>query len=324
LIDISVIIVNYRGWKDLDKCLCALELFGNEHFSMEVIVVDNCSNDGRLPDFQMRFSKFKFVLNTGNNGFSNGCNLGAASATGKYLLFMNPDIVATDTAVLGLLLAIQSHPEIMMLSCTQVNLNSKEEQKIRFFPSFLTLNGIMRAVYRRFKQAELLDQFSLEKEIIYPDWVSGSLVMISKENFEKLGGWDDSYWLYYEDVDLCFRAQLAGGKVALLNKVSMIHHHGGATRINYKTKALTKSEVTISLHIFLSKHFSTAQAIGLHLMVISEVLIFRLIPAILGLPLFFIKKLNVYSRLYVLLINYYLHAIVRGSWLSTRSVKSKL
>ena len=324
MVDISIIIVNYRGWKDLDNCLCALELFGNEHFSMEVIVVDNCSNDGRLPDFQIRFPEFLFVLNTGNNGFSNGCNLGAASATGKYFLFMNPDIVATENAVLGLLQAIQSHHEIMILTCTQVNLNSKEEQKVRFFPSFLTLNGIMRAVYRKLKQKELHVQFSLEKEIIYPDWVSGSIVLISGENFEKLGGWDDSYWLYYEDVDLCFRAHFAGGKVALLNHVSMIHNHGGATRINYKTKALTKSEVIISLHIFLSKHYSKAQAVGLHLMVISEVLILSLIPAILGLPLFFIKKLNVYSRLYVLLIDYYLHAIVRGSWLSTRSVKSKL
>jgi len=324
LIEISIIVVNYRGWKELDKCLYSLESIRNELFSFEVIVIDNCSNDGQLDDFKSRFAGFSFVLNSGNNGFSNGCNFGAALAKGKFLLFLNPDIIASEQAIDALIRAIKLNPDIMILSCSQVNMNAKEEQKVRFFPSWLTLNGLIRAVYRKVKQKEMFNKLSTKNELIYTDWVSGSVILIAKENFEKLGCWDDSYWLYYEDVDLCFRARQAGGQVALLNSASMIHNHGGATRINLKTKALTKSEVVISLHVFLSKHYSKVHALGLHSMVIFDALVIKLFPAILGLPLFFVKKLNVYSRLYCLLIGYYLQAMFRGTWLSAKSAKSKM
>lgn len=307
----------------MESCLFALKSIGNKLFSFEVIVVDNCSNDGRLAEFTDRFPSFSFILNSGNNGFSNGCNLGAASASGTYLLFLNPDIVASETAIFGLLETIQQNPEIMILSCKQLNRSLKEERQVRFFPSYSTLNGIARAVYRKVNQKKLSVQFSPENEIVYPDWVSGSVIFISRANFEILEGWDESFWLYYEDVDLCFRTRLAGGNVALTNKVHMIHNHGGATRINRQTAALTKSEVIISLHVFLSKHYSGVRAFGLHLMVVADVLFFKLVPAILGLFLFFVKRLSVYRRLYMLLVTYYFQAIGRRSWVSSRSTKSR-
>ncbi|MFA5326683.1 MAG: glycosyltransferase family 2 protein [Prolixibacteraceae bacterium] len=324
LIDISIVIVNYRGWKDLERCLFTLESIGNGHFTFEVIIVDNCSNDGRLAEFIARFPKFSFFVNSGNNGFSNGCNVGAASSKGTYLLFLNPDIEASEMAITGLLEASQLNQDIMILSCKQLNSNLKEERQVRFFPSYLTLNGMMRAFYRKANQNELSVKFSPENEIVYPDWVSGSVIFISKANFEILGGWDESFWLYYEDVDLCFRTRLAGGKVALTNKVQMIHNHGGSTRVNLQTAALTKAEVIISLHVFLSKHNSGIRALGLHFMVIAGGLTSKLIPALLGIPLFFVKRLNVYSRLYLLLVTYYFQAVGRRSWLSSRSIKFRI
>lgn len=321
LIDISVIIVNYRGWSHLRSCLESLESFGNDSFLFEVIVVDNYSDDGQLGLFEKRFPKFCFILNSGNNGFSNGCNLGAASANGTHLLFLNPDVIATESSILELLQTIRNSPKIMILSCKQLNASGKEEQSCRLFPSFLTLNGLLRSVYRKSRRNEFLAQLSTDNAMIYPDWVSGSLILMSRQHFDSLGGWDESFWLYYEDVDLCFRAMKKGGLVGLHNQIFVVHNHGGTTRINIKTAVLAKTEVIISLHIFLSKHYSKMEAFGLHFLVIAGVLLTKLLPALIGLPFFFIKRLNLYSLLYVRLISYYAGALIKGTWLSPRSIK---
>lgn len=323
LVDLSIIIVNYRGWKHLENCLQALKNFDGEQFSFEVNVVDNCSNDGELEAFQQRFPEFRFHLNSGNNGFSSGCNLGAKVSTGEYFLFLNPDTVASEEAVKELLATIRREAPITILSCGQKNSNGREERPFGFFPTLFTLSGILRAVYRKVKKTELAARFSSEKKIIYPDWVSGSVVMISKQQFEELGGWNDDYWLYYEDVDLCKRATDAGGKVALHNRVSIIHNHGGATRINPRVTALTKSEVIISRHVYLSRHYRGLSAAGLHFVVMTGVLLGKLVPAIFGLPFFFVRRLNQYTHLYRRLLAYYFLAPFRGTWLSPHSVNYK-
>ena len=316
MIDISVIIVNYRGWTHLERCLNAFESFTSSKSSIEVIVIDNCSDDGRLEGFQNRFSRFLFYENSGNNGFSNGCNLGAAKAQGDYLLFLNSDIVTSESAVNALLTASRLNPEIFVLSCKQINNNGKEEQVNRLFPDFFTLFGLTRFLYRKLFRKKLV----VEKDIVFPDWVSGSVILISKANFDSIGGWDDRFWLYYEDVDFCKRVTDLGGKVGIDMNVSMIHNHGGSTRINLKTASLTKAEVEISLHVYVSIHFAVFSAFLLHSLLILGFLVSKTIPAFLGFPLFFVKRLSLYRRIYFKVINYYLNALKNNSWISPRSV----
>ncbi|WP_194831081.1 glycosyltransferase [Prolixibacter sp. SD074] len=323
LVDLSIIIVNYRGWKHLENCLDALKNFGGEQFSFEVNVVDNCSNDGKLEGFQLRFPKFRFHLNGGNNGFSNGCNLGAKISEGEYFLFLNPDTIASEESVSGLLNVIRSNPDITILSCSQKNCRGNEESPYGFFPALFTLSGLLRAICQKAKKKELEGCFSPGKEIIYPDWVSGSVVMISKHKFDELGGWNEDYWLYYEDVDLCKRATDMGGTVALHNRISIIHNHGGTTRTNPRVTALTKSEVVISRHVYLSRHYSGLSAAGLHVVVMISVLLGTLLPALFGLLFFFIRRLNQYTHLYRRLLAYYFLVPFRGTWLSPRSVNNR-
>jgi GT2 family glycosyltransferase len=322
-IDISIIIVNYRGWKHLKECLNYLKSFRNSRFSFEVIVVDNCSNDGQIFEFQKHFPDFNFILNTGNNGFANGCNFGATLAKGDFLLFLNPDVLISESAIFELLATIRQQSELWILSCKHFNNRGKEEQTNRFFPSYMTINGFLRAINRLVTKTKYSDRISKQNTIIYPDWVSGSLILISKKHFIDIGYWDENYWLYYEDIDLCWRARMNGGRIGLHNQVSVVHNHGGATRINLQTALVTKAEVTISLHVFLSRHYSCIKALFLHMMVIADVLIVKLIPALLGIPFFFIKRFNLYSRLYIKLIYYYIQAIYHGTWLSPRSIKYK-
>ena len=105
--DLSVIIVCYKGWEKLSGCLEALDAFVLKTFSMEVIVVDNNSGDGWINDFESKFYRFRFIKSQINGGYAYGCNLGAARATGDFFMILNPDTVVKEEAVEKLLIHAQ-------------------------------------------------------------------------------------------------------------------------------------------------------------------------------------------------------------------------
>lgn len=318
--DISIIIVNYRGWKALDECLESIETIISKTFSFEVIIVDNFSNDGQFPVFKQKYSKFTFIENTGNNGFSNGCNFGASIATGNHFLFLNPDTKLTLEALETLLQTAISHSEIGILSCLQINENDVFYKQNNLFPALGRFFGITRAIFRKLNKAKLEKRFSNTDDLFYPDWVTGAVVFISRNWFDKIKGWNEDYWLYFEDVDLCKKVSDLGGKVAVTRKATIFHQHGGASRINVKTKALTKTEVIISKHVYISNQFSTGTQIYLQSLLIIGVLLEKTILSIVSLFLFFIPKLKVNRLMLKNLSVYYFNALQKQTWISPRAM----
>ena len=114
--DLSVIIVCYKGWNSLNRCLESLDSFSGKSFTMEVIVVNNNPGDDAFEEIEKRFTKFMFIHNTVNGGYSNGCNLGAAKAAGNYLLILNPDTVAKEEEIIKLLQTARSDPSFFIIS----------------------------------------------------------------------------------------------------------------------------------------------------------------------------------------------------------------
>lgn len=318
--DISIIIVNYRGWKALDECLESIETIISKTFSFEVITVDNFSNDGQFPVFKQKYSKFTFIENSGNNGFSNGCNFGASIATGNHFLFLNPDTKITLEALETLLQTAVSHPEIGILSCLQINENNVFYKQNNLFPALGHFFGISRAIFRKLNKAKLEKRFNNTDDLFYPDWVTGAVVFISRNWFDKIKGWNEDYWLYFEDVDLCKKISDLGGKVAVTRKATIFHQHGGASRINVKTKALTKTEVIISKHVYISNQFSAATQIYLQSLLIIGVLLEKTILSVVSLFLFFIPKLKVNRLMLKNLFTYYFNALQKQTWISPRAM----
>jgi GT2 family glycosyltransferase len=319
-LDISIIIVNYRGWKALDECLESIDSISSKTFSFEVIVVDNASNDGQFPVFKQKYSKFTFIENTGNNGFSNGCNFGASVATGNHFLFLNPDTKLTLEALETLLQTAVSHPEIGILSCLQINENNVFYKQNNLFPAFGRFFGISRAIFRKLNKSKLEKRFNNTEDLFYPDWVTGAVVFISRNWFKKIKGWNEDYWLYFEDVDLCKKVSDLGGKVAVTRKATIFHQHGGASRINVKTKALTKTEVIISKHVYISNQFSAGIQIYLQSLLIIGILLEKTILSIVSLFLFFIPKLKVNRLMLQNLLVYYFNALQKQTWISPRAM----
>lgn len=318
--DISIIIVNYRGWKALDECLESIEVIISRTLTFEVIIVDNFSNDGQFPVFKQKYSKFTFIENTGNNGFSNGCNFGASIATGNHFLFLNPDTKLTFEALETLLQTAISHPEIGILSCLQINENDVFYKQNNIFPALGRFLGISRSLFRKLHEANLDKRFNNDNDLFYPDWVTGAVVFINREWFTKIKGWNEDYWLYFEDVDLCKKTSDCGAKVAVTRKATIFHQHGGASRLNIKTKALTKTEVIISKHVYISNQFSSRIKLYLHCLLILGVLSEKIILSLLSLFLFFIPKLKVNRLMLKNLFVYYLNVLKKQTWISPRAM----
>ncbi|WP_035673432.1 glycosyltransferase family 2 protein [Flavobacterium sp. 83] len=318
--DISIIIVNYRGWKALDECLASIDAISSKTFTFEVIIVDNFSNDGQFDFFKQKYSKFTFIENSGNNGFSNGCNFGASIATGNHFLFLNPDTKLTLEALETLFQTAVSHPEIGILSCLQINENDVFYKQNNLFPAFGRFFGISRSLFRKRNKAKLEKRFNNTADLFYPDWVTGAVIFISREWFIKIKGWNEDYWLYFEDVDLCKKVFDTGGKVAVTRKATIFHQHGGASRLNVKTKALTKTEVIISKHVYISNQFSIGIQLYLHCLLILGVLSEKIILSFLSLFLFFIPKLKVNRLMLKNLSVYYFNAIQKQTWISPRAM----
>jgi GT2 family glycosyltransferase len=314
--DLSIIIVCYKGWERLTKCLQSLDSFTGKNFTSEVIVVDNKSDEHRIYEIEKQFSKFKFIHNTINGGFANGCNLGAKNATGEYLLFLNPDTVATESEVEKLINTAKQNPSYSILSCRQVNENGKESVASGPFPDMFNLTGFQRAVFSR-RQATGDRQ---QEEVYFPDWISGSVVMIKRDLFQKISGFDEDFWMYFEDVDLCKRVRNLPGEIAMCCNITIEHNHGGSSRINIKTAALTKTEVHISRHVYISKHKTGLSKLIIQAFLVVNNLISGGLMAILGLILFFIPKVFSRTLIFSLLVRYYTRALFRLSWISPRSV----
>jgi GT2 family glycosyltransferase len=314
--DLSIIIVCHKGWDRLRKCLEALSLFRGNSFTSEVIVVDNKSDDAEVHKIEEQFSKFRFIYNNINGGFANGCNLGSKHASAEYILFLNPDTIATESEVEKLINTAKQNPEYAIISCSQVNEKGRNSIASGEFPSFYNLTGFQRAIFKN-KQSAIRNPNS---EISYPDWVSGSVILIRHESFKKLEGFDEDFWMYFEDVDLCNRMRKSGGKIAFCEDITIEHNHGGSSRVSLRTTSLTKTEVHISRHVYISKHMTGPEKSLIQIFLVLNNIISGGIMALLGLLLFFIPKVFSRTLIYLNLIRYYTGALFRLSWISPRSV----
>jgi GT2 family glycosyltransferase len=321
--DLSIIIVSYKGYNRLRQCLDSLITFCGKSLSTEVVVVNNCPGEEEFQIIEKQYPGFLFVNNDINGGYANGCNKGSSHAKGKYLLILNPDTIVTEGAVEELVTIAKSNPAFMITSCRQVNEKGEESVSWGPFPQFSNLTGFLRAIFRTGYKSQIRLNESYPSHIFFPDWISGSVVLISKDDYLRLKGFDEDFWMYYEDVDLCKRANAIGGAVAFCNNVTIEHNHGGSTRINKVTAAVTKTEVQISKHLYFNKHKSGIQVFLIHFFIIINNLISFGLVAVAGFLFFFIPKLNLRVFIYIKLIRYYIGALLNGTWVSPRSVRYK-
>jgi GT2 family glycosyltransferase len=319
MIDLSVIIVSYKGYERLRQCLDSLKRISGTLFKAEVIIVNNCPGDAPFSLIEKQYREFRFVSNSINGGYANGCNLGASFATGDYILILNPDTVVTENSLYDLLSVSRSNSSFIITSCRQVTEKGRQSIAWGPFPELNSITGLARVFCKTGYKSQVRHKEGFPADIFFPDWISGSVVMISAENYKRLGGFDEDFWMYFEDVDLCRRARNSGGDIALCNNIEIEHNHGGSSRINKRTASITKAEVVISRHIYISKHKKGIERFIIQTFLVINTLVSFGFTALAGIIFFFIPKLFLRTFVYGRILEYYLFALLRGTWLSPRS-----
>ncbi len=227
---VSVIIVNFNTRDLLENCLSSL-FQHTRKVSFEIIVVDNASQDGSSEMVLNEFSDVKLIQNKENTGFGQGNNLGASYASGKYLMLLNSDAVLVADTATALVRWMEEHPKVGAVG-PEVKLPTGQRQPriCGSLPSSGKIGndsfGLSTVYPKRFPGIHLDTPLSLYTEV---GWISGVCMLIRKKAFDQIYGFDPKFFLYTEDIDLCYRIHQAGWKIVHFNAHGIIHHCGASS-----------------------------------------------------------------------------------------------
>ncbi len=236
-IELSIVIVSYKVRERLRACLESLRQVGNGSPRFEVVVVDNASGDGTCEDLGLAFPEVVFLPMDRNLGFSIGCNRGASRSTGKRILFLNPDTVVMSDTLRTICQFADEHPKAGIVGCRIIDGEGQLQLACRrSIPTLGVALSRLSGLSFLFPRSRVFGRYNLtylDPEISHPvEAVSGSFLLITREAFDAVGGFDEDYFLYAEDLDLCLRVARSGREIWYCGQTSIVHHKGqsAATR----------------------------------------------------------------------------------------------
>lgn len=245
---VSVILVYFNDRLHLASCLESVEAAGRD-VALEAILVDNDSTDGGLED-AAAFPSVRIIRNGDNPGFGAANNRGVRESRGEFLLFLNTDAVLQPGAAAALLEAVRADERTaaagpLLFSGggkVQVSFGGRVDFVGQLVQKFIKNPLTARALRRRPRGAEA-------------GWLSAACLFCRRGAFEAAGGFDESFFLYFEDIDLCFRFRKAGGRLRFVPE-ARVFHAGGAT--TGRRPRESRLEYRKSQMLFYRKHASPA------------------------------------------------------------------
>ncbi|MGI9080047.1 MAG: glycosyltransferase family 2 protein [Acidimicrobiales bacterium] len=225
--DVSAVVVNYNTRAYLLRCVASLRADGVQ----EIVVVDNDSDDGSQAAMAA-VDDATFVPSGANLGFGSAANIGAAATSGRLLLIMNPDAVVVPGAVPALAAALDADDGLAVVGPRVENPDGTCYPSARRFPALgvavgHAFLGLVRPDNRFTRRYKMLDVDRDRAADV--DWVSGTCMLARRSAFEAVGGFDEAYFMYVEDVDLCWRLHRAGWRVGYEPRARVVHKVGASS-----------------------------------------------------------------------------------------------
>jgi GT2 family glycosyltransferase len=256
VVDLSVIILNWNTWDETRDCLNSI--YGQAHrHAIEVIVADNASSDGSRESVRDEFPQTCLVAHSTNLGFCAGNNRAVPATSGRYVLFLNSDTVVTEGALDALIDFADASPDIGIVGPKLLNLDGSLQYSCRRFPNlgagFFRNTPLGRLFPKnRYTQDYLMSDWD-HASVRDVDWVSGAALFIRREALEQTDGFDEGFYMYCEDVDLCYRAHEFGWRVVYYPEAVIYHIIGRSTN-----KVPTRMTYAFhrSMYRFYKKHYA--------------------------------------------------------------------
>ncbi|WP_259473243.1 glycosyltransferase family 2 protein [Clostridium estertheticum] len=256
MIDISIIIVNYNTKQLLaDTIQSVIDTVGQ--ITYEIIVVDNASSDGSIEMIKKQYPKVNLIENKDNLGFPKANNIGIKQAGGRYVLLLNSDTKVLDNCIQKCLEYMDGNIEAGAIGCKLLLTSGKLDHACkRGFPTPEASLYYILKLHKLFPHSKKFGEYTLNylpiDEINEVDALTGAFMMVRKKVIDKAGLLDETFFMYGEDLDWCFRIKEAGYKVIYYPEAVTIHYKGGSSkRKRYKTIY----EFHRAMYIFYNKHY---------------------------------------------------------------------
>jgi hypothetical protein len=252
---VDIIIVNWNSGEYLQKCVQSLFQGNNEKFIHNIFIIDNNSSDLSLKNIE-RNDKIHIIINKQNIGFSRACNQGFRMCSTDYILLLNPDVKIFQNTISECILFMNQRNDIDILGCQLLNDENKVSFSCSRFPSpagiFRDSTGFSKIAPSIFKPGIIMSDWK-HTESRFVDQVIGAFMFMRKSILQKVGYFDERFFVYFEEVDFAKRLSLIGGKSFFNAEIKAIHSGEGTTS---SVKAFRLFLNLTSRLQYAKKHFS--------------------------------------------------------------------
>jgi GT2 family glycosyltransferase len=232
--ELSIIIVNWNSAEYVRECLASI-ISETPGLQYEVIVVDNASSRDDLGPAVSAFPFVTVIRNPDNVGFARANNIGFRNAKAPHILFLNPDTRIVGPALVAMVSALKEQADAGIVGCKLLNSDlSLQTSCVQRYPRVLSQVFGTDTLYDRFPRLPLWGLrplFRADRRPIPVEAISGACLMVRRETFEQAGLFSEEYFMYAEDVDLCYKAAQAGWRCYHLTEATVVHHGGGCSRL---------------------------------------------------------------------------------------------
>ncbi|MGI5828457.1 MAG: glycosyltransferase family 2 protein [Patescibacteria group bacterium] len=266
--DLSIIILNYNTKELILKCLDSIRYSDLMGYKVEVIVVDNASTDGSQEAithyFKQHEDKFsgRLIKNLTNIGFAAGNNKGIRAAKGRYILVLNSDVILESDTLFKQIKFMENHKEFGVSTCRIVLKNGRLDPAChRGFPTLWASLTYFLKLEKIFGKTKLFGQYHQGwkdlKKIHSVDAISGAFFFARSEVFKTVGLFDEGFFMYAEDIDLCLRCKKAGFKIGFNPQTQILHLKGASGRKKHKGNTKANYYFWDTMKLFYDKHYNT-------------------------------------------------------------------
>ena len=266
--DCSVILVTFQSAAFVRRCVESVAQ-STHQASFEIIAVDNASSDGTAALLERGHPAVRVLHNTENVGFGPAANQAARLATGRYLLFLNPDTEVQDHAIDRAVAFADAHEDVGILGGKLLNPDGTLQRAARRsipYPSvaFFQLSGLGR-IWRNHPAAGAYNLERLDPERTADvGAVSGAFLLIRRDVWGRVGGFDERFFLYGEDLDLCLAVTRLGFRVVYYPEAAVLHHKGASSR---QARRRANREFHRAMRLFHDKHFAAGQPLPVNALI---------------------------------------------------------